>query len=74
MGPLLANAGVPMIFWQVPAGAIALVPIVLVESLVLRPILKQPFRPLAFRVLAANALSTFVGIRSPGSGWWSLAS
>jgi hypothetical protein len=62
MVPLLANAGVPMIFWQMPVAAVALLPIALVESLVTLPIVKQRFGPTAVRVLAANALSTFVGI------------
>jgi hypothetical protein len=62
MTTLLANAGVPMIFWQMPVAAIALLPIVVVESLVATPILKQPLGRVALRVLAANALSTFVGV------------
>jgi hypothetical protein len=51
-----------MIFWQMPVAAVALLPIVLVESLVTLPIVKQRFGLTALRVLAANALSTFVGI------------
>ena len=62
MATLLANAGVPMIFWQMPVALVVLLPIVLLESLVALPILKQPVGPVALRVLAANALSTFVGV------------
>jgi len=58
----LANVGLPMIFWQMPVAAIALLPVVVLESLIAVLILKQPFRPVLLRVFAANALSTFVGI------------
>lgn len=58
----LANAGIPMLFWQLPVALIALLPIVLVESLVSWPILRQPPLRVGLRVLQANALSTFVGI------------
>ena len=62
MATLLANAGIPMILWQMPVAAMAFVPIVVIESLLAAPILKQPLGPVTLRVLAANALSTFVGI------------
>jgi hypothetical protein len=62
MSSLLANAGIPMIFWQLPAAAVIFLPVVLAESLIALPILKQPFVPIFLRVGAANALSTFVGL------------
>lgn len=62
MTTVLANAGVPMLFWQLPVAAVALLPIVAVESLIAWPILQQRLLPVAGRVLTANALSTFVGI------------
>jgi hypothetical protein len=51
-----------MLYWQIPWAIAALVPVVLVESLVVQPVLDRPLRRVAPRVFAANALSTFVGI------------
>ncbi len=34
MNPLLENAGLPMLFWQMPVALIAFLPIVLIESFV----------------------------------------
>jgi hypothetical protein len=62
MAAILANAGVPMLFWQLPVAAVALVPIVVVESLIAWPMLGKRFSAVAGRVFAANAISTFFGI------------
>ena len=62
MIPVLANAGVPMVFWQVPAMAVALVPIIFLEAAVARLIVKMPLPKLAGGVALANVISTFVGI------------
>jgi hypothetical protein len=62
MSPLFSNAGLPMIFWQMPAAAVIFVPLVLIEYLVAWRILKQPFRRVVLGITKANALSTFVGV------------
>jgi hypothetical protein len=62
MTTVVANAGVPMIFWQLPVAAVALLPIVATETLIVWPILRERLLPVAGRVFTANALSTFVGI------------
>ena len=59
---MLANAGIPMLFWQLPLAAAAFVPIVVIETLIAFPIVRQPLWPVTVRVCSANALSTFVGI------------
>ncbi|MGC3970007.1 MAG: hypothetical protein QM775_22580 [Pirellulales bacterium] len=62
MSTLLANVGLPMLFWQMPVATIVFFPIVLVESLIALRIFKQRFVPIFLRMSAANALSTFVGV------------
>jgi hypothetical protein len=59
---VLANAGIPMIFWQMPIAAAALLPVVGIEALIAWPILKQRFLSIVGNVFMANAISTFVGI------------
>jgi hypothetical protein len=62
MGIVLANAGIPMIFWQMPVAAAALLPVVAIETLIAWPILRQRFLPVVWNVFTANAISTFAGI------------
>ncbi len=62
MGIALANAGIPMIFWQMPVAAAALLPVVAVETLIVWPILRQRFLSVLWNVFIANVLSTFAGI------------
>lgn len=62
MHALLANAGIPMLFWQLPVAAMMLLPVTLIESIVAIPILRQPAGSVCVRVLAANLFSTFVGV------------
>jgi hypothetical protein len=57
-----ANAGVPMIFVTLPGMAIALVPIVLVEALVLARSLKAEWWSCANLSLMANLASSFLGL------------
>ncbi len=58
----LANVGLPMIFLQMPALAIALVPTIALEAIVARTRHKLTLNPLVGGVALANAVSTFVGI------------
>jgi len=62
MTPVLANVGVPMIFWQLPAMAIALVSIVAVETAVAHRFSRRSISQTARAVGLANIVSTFVGI------------
>ncbi len=59
---VLANVGLLMIFWQLPVLIIALLPTILLESVVARLHMKRPFLSLLGGTAAANAVSTFVGI------------
>lgn len=59
---VLANIGVPMIFGQVILMALALVPIVVVETFLIAKDLKLPFKAAIKNVLAANIWTTFVGV------------
>ena len=58
---LLANAGVPMIVLHIPMMVVMLLPVVLIESLVLRWLIKQPFTTVSSNTLIANIASTFPG-------------
>lgn len=62
MSFMLANAGVPMIAWQMPAMVMALVPIFLIESAVARRSVSISTPRLFTGVGIANVVSTFVGI------------
>jgi hypothetical protein len=59
---ILADVGIPMLFWQLPLAVAVFVPIVVIEALIAWPILRQPLWPVTLRVCAANAISTFVGV------------
>lgn len=59
---VLANMGIPMIAWHLPIAAVLLLPIVVLETYALQPLLGLPPRLVASWTLIANALSTFVGV------------
>ena len=59
---LLANAGVPMIFWQLPALLIALPVVITIEMFVAKLRYQIPLRENSIGVLAANLASTLLGI------------
>jgi hypothetical protein len=61
MIPLLADAGVPMLFLQLPLMLIALVPVIMVETMVARKMLKLDFWPIFKAVITANFVSTLIG-------------
>ncbi len=60
--PIIANAGVPMIFLQMPAMLIALIPIIVVEMLIARRLTKLDWKKISVGVSAANIISTIIGI------------
>lgn len=59
---LIADAGVPMLFWQMPIMALAIVPIIVVESFVVWRKLQMPVASVLLGTTLANIISTFVGI------------
>ncbi|HEY2344210.1 MAG TPA: hypothetical protein VGH90_14295, partial [Chthoniobacteraceae bacterium] len=59
---ILANIGVPMITVQWPLMIAALVPVIIVESLLIRRWIPLSYREAFEGCSAANALSTFVGV------------
>jgi hypothetical protein len=58
--PASADAGVPMLFVTFPAMVIALIPIVLVETIIFAKFLKARAAPFAKSVAIANVDSTIV--------------
>lgn len=61
-GSASADAGVPMLFVTFPAMVLALIPIVLLESIVLSRVLQRKAVSLATSAATANVVSTIVGI------------
>jgi len=61
MAPILADAGVPMIFLQVPAMLLALIPVIAVEVYVARKMLKVSTGQNIKAVTIANIVSTLAG-------------
>jgi hypothetical protein len=59
---ILANMGVPMLFVQMPAMAAALVPIIAIEALFIRPRLAISYREALTGTSIANVVSTIIGI------------
>lgn len=59
--PALANAGVPMIYLTYPAMLMALLPIILVESIVIQKSLNIAFKKAIIPNGVANAVSTIAG-------------
>lgn len=62
MTPLFANMGVPMIFPQVVLMGIALLPVVLIESVIVRRPMAVPFAKALLDVGLANLSTTFIGV------------
>jgi hypothetical protein len=58
----LLNVGLPMIFPSLVLMAVALVPVVLVETFSIKKILRTNFKKVLVPVLIANLVSTFMGI------------
>lgn len=58
----LANVGLPMIFWQIPAMLIALAPVVAIESVVVRREANVGTERLVIDVFLVNLASTLAGI------------
>jgi hypothetical protein len=61
MIPILADAGVPMVFVEVPAMLCALVPVIAIEILVASKILKMAPRRATKAIVTANLASTLLG-------------
>jgi hypothetical protein len=61
-GTANADAGVPLLFVTFPAMVLALIPVILVETVVVVRMLKLRAWPAAKPVAVANLASTFVGI------------
>jgi hypothetical protein len=60
--PSSADAGVPMLALAWPAQWLGLIPIVMIESEIIRRALGISFRQVLMPVVKANLLSTFVGV------------
>jgi len=60
--PLLANMGIPMLFVQWWLMTCALIPVVIIETLVVRRKIAMPLSRTAGGVAAANILSTVIGV------------
>lgn len=60
--PLLADAGVPMIFLTLPLMIGALIPVILIEVWIARPLLGLNYRQTAKAIAAANVTSTLIGV------------
>ena len=58
----IADAGIPMLFWQWPLAIAVLVPVIAVETVIAWAVLRQPLVAVARRVGIANAASTMIGI------------
>lgn len=62
MAPVFANIGIPMIFPQVILMALALIPIVAVESWIIGRRLGTSQRETVGKVFAANLVTTIIGV------------
>jgi hypothetical protein len=62
MQPVLADAGVPMIFLEMPAMLIALIPVIIIETLIAKRLTKLNWKPCGAGIALANLGSTFIGI------------
>src|SRR5438477_1307497 len=60
--PLLADMGIPMIFGQWLLMTVALLPVIAIETFVVRRSIELPTRRALGGVAAANALSTLIGV------------
>jgi hypothetical protein len=62
MTPVIADAGVPMLVIELPLMALALLPVVLIEVVVVRRSVALPFRSALLDLGMANVASTLVGV------------
>lgn len=62
MKPTLANFGLPLVFLELPAMVIALIPILLIETEIVRRRLPMSYWNACKGITVANLVSTFVGI------------
>src|SRR6266699_5166452 len=60
--PLLADMGIPMIFGQWLLMAVALLPVIAIETFVVRRLIGLSTRRALGGAAAANALSTLIGV------------
>ena len=60
--PLLANTGIPMVFITIPMMGVALIPIVLIETGVVRWVLKEGWWKTARTMFTANLITTMLGL------------
>lgn len=60
--PIIANAGVPMIFLQMPAMLIALIPVIIIELLIAKHLTRLDWKKVSLGVTTANIISTIIGI------------
>jgi len=58
---VFANVGIPMLFFQLPYLVVLLAPVIALEALVFRCVLRMPFRESFAGAAQANLVSTFVG-------------
>ncbi len=61
-GPVYANIGLPMLAITLPALIAGLLPIIFIESFVMKKILARSFKDVFRVVFLGNIISTFVGI------------
>ena len=62
MNPILANAGVPMIFITLPPMVVLIIPVVVIEFLVARKAIVTATQPRRWiGITSANLVSTFIG-------------
>lgn len=62
MAAMLADAGIPMIVVQMPGMVCTLIPVIAVETLIIRRRLAVPYGKAVKGVAAANLASTIVGV------------
>jgi hypothetical protein len=60
--PLLADAGIPMIFVTFPLMVCALIPVIVIEAMVAKPLLDARFGRSVWVLAVANVVSTLLGI------------
>jgi len=71
--PLLANTGIPMVFMTIPFMMLALIPVILVETLVVWRITGATLRKALSVMTAANIITTVVGLPLANLLTWFMA-
>ena len=64
-----ADAGIPMIFITYPAMLLALIPVILIETVVFERQVHLGYKKMAWRIGLANAASTIIGFPSTWLVW-----